>query len=365
MTDDNSQLERLVARSLVERGELIPTKTEEVLETRDEYEGELPPSLAGLYPRAPVVALPVRSGGWRALSYVGAFAAGAAAVALWLTAKREPDSVHVDRDRTENTAPAKPAPSTPVVQVVTVPQPSCEAECCAGADCEAAKAEFASCPTERTCIPCQGLDDKDTLYRMRLGNVQSLKGLPLEAMRDFDLCVSAGPAPGSPPLCEPAYLPAASRPRGRFLAQAVSVKDLMVGVTLELRTKGTSEVVGGWRSGIKIGVASLCKGMSITLHDSARQEVGVLSMFLEPTYYVELGRGARRADLQQLTSSFAFEGRTPRFVTASRSGEGQHVLVLGPFDRPEAERVFEELSVQSSSLASGFRIDNGDDYDDY
>lgn len=364
MTDDNAQLERLVARSLVERGELVPTKTEEVLETRGEYEGALPPSLAGLYPRAPVVVLPARNG-WRALSYVAAFAAGAAAVALWLYTKREPESAVVERERRESTVIPRPAPTPAVQQPISVPQPSCEAACCAGADCEAAKAELASCPTERTCIPCQGLDDKDTLYRMRLGNVQSLKGMPLEAMADFDLCVSAGPAPGSPWVCEPAYMPAASRPRGRFLTQAVSVKDLMVGVSLELRTKGTSEIVAGWRSGIKVGVASLCKGMSITMHDSSRAEVGVLSMFLEPTYYVELGRGARRADLQQLTSSFAFEGRSPRFLTASRSGEGQHILALGPFDRPEAERLLEELSGQSSALAGGFRIDSGDDYDDY
>jgi len=370
VTDEksNSELDALVARSLVERGELIPTTVEEVLETRADYDGELPRALERYEPKPePPEAQPVKAASrngdaLRVLSYIGVGAAMAAAIAAFFVSRgdQQIQGEHLGTTR------AGPAGTMPVASQspVVIRKGSCEASCCGGGECASAETAYTSCPTERTCIPCAGLDQADRLYRVRLGNVASASGQTAAALGQLDLCVSVGSTPGSPWVCEPAYLPAATRPRGRFLAKASSVDELVGGVSMELRPKGQNKVLAAWRSGIKVGVGSLCKGVSVNLQNEQHEQVGTLSMFLERTYYVELARRPDRAALDEVATAFAFDGRTPRFMTVSSDVRGGgHVLALGPFDKPEAEALLRELRGEPTALGAGFRIDNGDDYD--
>lgn len=366
MTDEKptDDLDALVARSLVKRGELIPTTTEEVLDTSSEYEGALPPSLERYQPKLDQTA-PRRPAPPSALPYLAAVAAVAAAAAIFLVTRGDPE-IHGEHIGTQSGGPAASIPSAPAP--LAIPQASCEESCCGGARCKAAEAAYASCPTERTCIPCEGVDEGDVQYRVRLGNVASSSGQPAAAMAELDLCVSIGPTPGSPWVCEPAYQPASTRPRGRFLAKASTVDELVGGVSMELRPKGKTQVLAAWRSGIKVGVGSLCKGLSVSLQSDKHEQLGTLSMFLERTYYVELARRDDRAALDTVASSFGFGERTPRFLSAAGDvGGGRHVLALGPFDKPEAEALLQKLRAQPDAgpFSAGIRVDNGDGYDSH
>ena len=210
MTDEKStdDIDSLVASSMVKRGELIPTTTEEVLEARSEYEGALPPSLERYQPRGPSSAIaPPRKAAWSALPFVGVVAAVAAAAAILLMT-RGGEEIHGEHLGAPSGGPAAQTSAAPAP--LAIPQASCEASCCAGAACKTAESAFATCPTERTCIPCQGTDQSETQYRVRLGNVASSSGQSAAAMAELDLCVSIGATPGSPWVCEPAYAPVAT-----------------------------------------------------------------------------------------------------------------------------------------------------------
>lgn len=367
MTDEksNDELDALVARSLVKREELIPTTTEEVLEAGSEYEGDLPRSLERYQPRSqPIKVAPRRSEARSALPYVGVLAAVAAAAAVMFFVTRGDEEIHGERVDAPSGEPTPTVPAAP--PPVVVPHASCGAPCCGGAACQGAPSAVASCPTERTCIPCEGVDEADRQYRVRLGNVAPPAGQTAAAMGELDLCVSIGATPGSPWVCEPAYLPAATRPRGRFLAKASSVDELVKGVSMELRPKGQNKVLAAWRSGIKVGASSLCKGLSVSLQNEQHEQLGTLSMFLERTYYVELARRADRAALDPIASSFAFGERTPRFMTAASDVRAErHVLALGPFDKPEAEELWRQLQEGAGDAGAGLRVDNGDSYDNH
>ncbi|MFO0613340.1 MAG: hypothetical protein U0414_12165 [Polyangiaceae bacterium] len=95
--------------------------------------------------------------------------------------------------------------------------------------------------------------------------------------------------------------------------------------------------------------------------DDQHEHIGTLSMFLERTYFVELARRDERATLDEAARAFSFDGVTPRFLRAG----GRHVLALGPFDRDEADRVFEQARANTPpARADGLRIDAGDGYED-
>lgn len=360
MTDQssNDDLDEVVARALVKRGELIPTTTEEVLETAP-YEGELPRSLERYRSSPPAAPRPRER--WWLLPYAGAVAVAAAAAAL-LIVGQDGEEIHGEHLGAPSGGPAASVPAS--ASPLAIPAETCAGQCCAGASCKAAPSDMASCPTERTCIPCEGVDDGDRQYRLRMGNVASSSGQSAAAMAELDLCVSVGATPGSPWVCEPAYQPAATRPRGRFLAKASSVDQLVGGVSMELRPKGKSQVLAAWRSGIKVGPGSLCKGISVVLQNDKHEQIGTLSMFLERTYYVELARRDDRAALDNVASTIAFGERVPRFLTAS-GGVGWHVLALGPFDKPEADDLLRALRADPdmAALGGGVFIENGDDYD--
>lgn len=371
-TRKEEDVDALVARSMTDRGELIPTTVEEVLDTSVDEAGELPASLARLY--ADVDAPTVRDrpvaktrerapqkSAWRAVSYLGAFAAGIAAV--WAGLLLKPPSNDIRRD-VVGTPPTAPAGSNSAVrqdEVVTITKPGCEAECCGGAECSTAEPSVATCPTERTCITCSGLDDPDTLYRLRFGDVLSLSStVPTDALDTMDVCVKVGAAGAATWSCEPARLPSSARPRGRFLHTASRAEDLSAGVAFELRSRDKTTSYGRWWSTIKPEAGPLCRGIRVVFRSDSKEDVGALSLFLERTYYVELARRDTAAELDTIARAFAFEGLAPQAIRAS----GRNVLALGPFDKPEADRLLEQIKDKSPKpLGEGVRIGHGDDHD--
>jgi hypothetical protein len=369
VTDDRSdpELEALVAASLVKRGDLIPTTVEEVLDTDASFEGALPASLDRL--RAPAEPVPARvvslsdARARRALPFVGTFFAGAAAAAVAMLAFREKSpAVTVSGEPAGQSAPATSTSATPTaVPIVEVPTPECES-CCAGASCQGARAELSTCPTGRKCVPCEGLDEADAVYRLRLGNLKPTEKVDARAIESLDVCVSVG---GSPWSCEPAYADATTRPRGRLLGFASRAEDIALGVAMELRIRGNTRAYGAWRAGVRITPGALCRGIGVVMEDEAGAHLGGLSLFLERTYYVELGRREERSALEDLARRFAFGARTPRFLSLREGVKtGKFALTLGPFDRAEAEALRAELlrRADSEELSAGVVLHFGDDY---
>lgn len=370
MTDDQSdpELEALVAASLVKRGELIPTTVEEVLDTDASFDGALPESLQRLHrpeaASAKVTSLDAaRSRRRSLLPFVGTFVAGAAAAAVAMLALREPPpTLIVSGEPAGQSAPATSASASPSAPVLELPTSPCEG-CCAGASCASARGELSSCPTGRTCVPCEGIDDPDAVYRLRLGNLRPTEKVDPRALESLDVCVSVG---GSPWTCEPAFADAAARPRGRLLAFASRVDDLVASVTMELRIRGKTLAYGSWRAGLRITPGALCRGVGVVLEDEKGEHLGGLSLFLERTYYVELGRREERGALEDLARRFSFGAYSPRFLPL-REGvkQGRFALTLGPFDRGEAELLRAELlrrTGSEDSVRDGIALHLGDDY---
>ncbi|MFO0551945.1 MAG: hypothetical protein U0271_26405 [Polyangiaceae bacterium] len=377
MTDDRSRepsdhdLDEDLVRAFITRGELLPTTTESVLEASGSTKDvELPKGLEELYSTPEEVApAPAtrrrdeRGARVRVLPYVAAFAAIAAAAALFFMRPTGPN-IHDDPRKGAPGAVESGAPPVESAVLVPIAPPTCDAECCAGAACKTAEPLLASCPTERTCIPCSGNDEADARYRLRLGNYQPKSGgAGPEALAMLDLCVSVASGAWS---CEPAFLPASARPRGRFLPSASRAAELGAGVAIELRIRGKTSSYAAWRSSIKVGASSLCRGVSVVLENDQHEQLGSLSMFLERTFFVELGRRESRAALDELASAFSFGAATPAFLTAPGDPRGRgHVLALGPYDRPEAERVLAAVRRETADgpLAEELRLDVGDGYE--
>lgn len=364
MTDDTDEsLDALVTRSLVNRGDLIPTTVDEVLDASAE-DVELPASLAGLYdapaPRArtlepgPVKGFrPVR-----VVAYAAVLLASAAAVwAIVVAARRPAEPIRGDAMVPVSAQPALSTSADAHAAPVPVSAPTCDAACCAGAACSAAKGELATCPTARTCTPCTGVADAETRYRVRVGDI--LLSDPQPALQHLALCIKVGASPGAEWSCEPARAPSSVRPHGRFLATASRAADLTGGVAMELRLEGT--VRGRWWSIVEPSPRGLCLGYRVGFQNDRGESVGTLSMVLERTYWVELAQRVDRSELDAVARSFSFDGLAPRFIAAgSRS-----VLAVGPLDRWEAEQLLDEVTRGTPpALAAGFRIDVGDAYVD-
>lgn len=358
---NDDALDALVTRSLVERGELVPTTIDEVLDTSSE-DVDLPPALDRLYTSEapPKNVVPLRPPPSRAIAYVVAVAAAIAAVIAWIVLRPEPAQISSDPARAPSASAATPATSPAPVTPIVVARPSCDASCCAGAECGAAKAELSSCPTERTCVPCAGTDDADTLYRVRVGDFVPDEAVdPKAPPRSIDLCIRVGASPTGEWACEPSRAPSSVRPHGRFLKKASRAADLEGGVAMELRENGKA-IVGRWWSILKPSARLLCLGSRVVFEDDAHRRVGSLSMFLERTYFVAVAEREDPAALDAVARAFQFDGLVPRVLDA----RGRHVLALGPFDRGDAERVLASVRDRAPlGTRSEARIDSGDAWD--
>jgi hypothetical protein len=82
----------------------------------------------------------------------------------------------------------------------------------------------------------------------------------------------------------------------------------------------------------------LCNGLSIKVKQPDGEVLGMLSAFLDDTYFVELGRGSEPAKLAELARSYRFEGVVPKIFETSAKGDVHFALVLGPMGKSAAER---------------------------
>jgi hypothetical protein len=210
----------------------------------------------------------------------------------------------------------------------------CERDCCAGSGCAAAPAGLSTCPSGIRCAACSVDNVNGGPYRLRLGSVivseAGQKALPLDT--PLELCVvgSAGVA-----TC----LPALSEPNGdvwRSLQVVSPLQELLSGLTLELRRRGEPAALASWKHSVPPTADVLCKGVAVQLSDG-QETLGRLSVFVELTHFVELGRAASVPELLKGLRRFELSGITPRVYETTQAGATRFALVLGPLDRADAE----------------------------
>jgi hypothetical protein len=156
------------------------------------------------------------------------------------------------------------------------------------------------------------------------------KVLPLDA--PLELCVVGSAS-------ETHCLPALGEPQGdswRLLKAVSPLQDLLMGLTVEVRKRGQSTPLASWKHAVSPTPDVMCKGLAIQLSDGT-ETLGRLSVFVEPTHFVELARAAAVPDLLQLLRRFDVSGIRPRVYEASQAGAGRFALVLGPLDKADAE----------------------------
>lgn len=382
---EDDELDGLLADALTKRGELIPTRIDEVRRAEEdgvEHEGELPPELRRLSAERPgargarggaaapgetaggarsqrVVSLDAarerRQTGVGVVGYAATFALGAAAAAaLLLSIDRAPTPAlgpePAGAGRTSATASASPSATPLAIEAMQ----TCDEDCCGGAACAAAKGELKSCPTERTCIACSASAYAKDAFRLRIGNLMPTERVDDRALAGLDLCARVG---GSPWSCEPAWLDAAARPAGRTLPFVAPAEDLATSVELELRPRGGKKVFGAWRSGIKIGPNVLCRGVGVVIKDDKDEHLGGLSLFLEDAHFVELARAADRDALLARRDRLHFADLIPSWVETRGAGDQRFALVVGPLDKATAERLGRALEAKGEHPTLGFGAD--------
>jgi len=330
--DEESPLDDGIWRALRAGDDLLPSSEAEVERAEASLpDVELPDGLRQYQPRAGAnnvaqLAPKPRLAGYAVAAALGALAAAAAL--LWL---RSPGTLPVTSAGAELVRPSSSA-AAPLVPLVF--QSRCERECCAGSACKSAPPALASCPSGISCVACTPDNVNGGPYRLRLGSMipseAGQKLLPLTA--PLELCVLGST---SETLC----LPALGEPGGdtwRLLKAVSPLQDLLTGLTIELRKRGEARTLASWKHAVSPTPDVMCKGLAVQLSDGT-ETLGRLSVFVEKTHFVELGRAAAVPDLLQILRRFEVSGLEPRIYEASQAGTRRFALVLGPLDKSDAE----------------------------
>jgi hypothetical protein len=334
-TEDERALDEAMLRALRESGDLLPTSEAEV----ERAEGALPealelpeglrryagrPSHSANAQRSP--RKPQAFAGYVVATAFGALAAGAA-----LSWFRPAAPTPVTSAGGELIKPSASA-GTPAVPLIF--QSRCERECCAGSACKSASEALSSCPSGIRCVGCTPDNVAGGPYRLRVGTMivseAGQKLLPLTA--PLELCVVAS---ANDTIC----LPALSEPGGdswRQLKTVSPLQDLLTGLTVELRKRGETSALASWKHPVSPTPDIMCKGLAIQLSDGT-ETLGRLSAFVEPTHFVELARAGAVPDLLHTLHRFDVRGAQPRIYETAQPGASRFALVLGPFDKPDAE----------------------------
>jgi hypothetical protein len=114
---------------------------------------------------------------------------------------------------------------------------------------------------------------------------------------------------------------------------------MLAGFELALRLKGSKQQLGAWKNPVTLNATVLCKGLLIKPKDEKEEVLGTVSVFLEDTHYVELLRGDSVERLLEARSRLSFVDVTPRIFETRKTGADHFALVLGPFDKPTAEKL--------------------------
>ena len=267
------------------------------------------------------------------LTHVIAAGLGAAAAAALLVGRGERP------DRPLPTGePAKPradaAPKTIAVPAVL----GCSRPCCGGSQCPEARDDLKSCGSERRCIACTIDELALSRYRIRLGAFAP--GARVKRIVDgggaLELCARAG---SSELACAAAHAAADQEEQWTLLPLVVSTQDMLAGFELGLRQKGGKKQLGVWKSPGTLNATVLCKGLLIKLTDDKEELLGTVSVFLDDTHYVELVRSHSVDQLLEARGRLSFVDATPRIFETRKPGPDHFALVLGPFDKPTAEKL--------------------------
>ncbi|HVY30922.1 MAG TPA: hypothetical protein VHB79_30390 [Polyangiaceae bacterium] len=333
--DDERALQEVALRALRAGDELVPTSEAEVerAEGMLQRDSALPDDLRtyrtrrprhGQAPNPPRRQLGVT--GYAVATVVGALAAGTAV--HWLEPQLPTSVTSAGSELVKQSASAKPR-ATPLSF-----QSNCEKSCCAGSACPSAAEGLRACPSGIRCASCAADNVNGGPYRLRLGSVivteQGQKLLPLSA--PLELCVTGGAAGA---VCVPA-LGEPGSDSWRLLPQVTPLQDLLTGPRVELRKRGDSTVLASWKHVVSPTAELLCRGLAVVLNNEG-ETLGRLSVFIEPTHFVELSRAATVPSLLEMLTHYEIAGTEPRVYESSQAGARRFALVLGPFDKAEAE----------------------------
>jgi hypothetical protein len=344
-SDRDAPLDEATLRALRAAGDLLPTSVAEVESAEAGLpELELPPGLQSYRgrPRSIDNARQLREPPRRSrqvLAYGIAAVAGAAAAAAALSFGRPlppAPATSAGGELVKHSANKAPPP------VPLSLEQHCGHDCCAGAACEAATDALRSCPSGIRCASCAADNVGGGPYRLRIGavilNEAGQAQFPRSAALDLCVVPNAGEA-----QCLPA-LPESGSEGWRLLKVVTPLQDLLTGLTIELRKHGEPAVLASWRHIVSPSADILCKGLAIqlagrsgTASGATNETLGRLSVFVEPTHFVELSRAARVPELLERLHGFEIRGISPRIYETARPGDERFALVLGPLDKRDAD----------------------------
>ena len=341
-------LDALVAGAFSASGEMIPATEDEVARAEAEaveYEGQLPPSLASYRPAGAAPSSRVvpfdgtrrtepRARRW--LTHALAATLGAAAAsALWLVRGERSDEQPLPAGEPRN---VEADAALPPVKIALSATQDCPAECCAGPGCAGARAELKECSSGRRCIACALGELAETRYRIRVGALSLYD--PAATLKaaggSLEVCIRVG---SSDFACAPGHANADDEEHWSSLPLVVSGQDALGGFELQVRPRKTRQVLASFVSPVRINPTLLCTGLSIKPKTKDGAALGVISVFLADTHYVELGRAAAVSSLLEHANRFEFGGASAKIFETTRADTERFALVLGPLGQRAAERL--------------------------
>lgn len=348
--DVERRTEQRVVEALVKHQELIPITSAEVAEAEAKgvaFEGALPDSLRRFLPSTGdvpknVVALNSRRASrraWLGHGLAAILGAAAAAAVMWSWQRYEAQTkMVVGRE------PLGPAQSNPVLPAAGLQTPiatslACSEACCAGSNCATAKSPLKECASQRRCIHCNA-GASDSRLRIRIGRLAPSETtqflLDKSPGRALELCVRVA---SSDLLCTPAQANTPHDEAWAALPLVATPADLLGGLTVQVRWVGETDAMAIWSKPVETNPAVLCNGIAIKPKLPDGESIGSLSIFLDDSYYVELGRAARTQALLDATRQLKLAGGDPLLYETSAAGDGRFAMSLGPFDKATADAV--------------------------
>lgn len=352
--DEDPELSALACRALSRQ--LIPTTEDEVRRAEaagEEFTGELPENLRQLGERAPrgatepapqsarVISLAderARRFGWG--THLVAVALGAAAASvLFVVASREPQPTPATGASAEPRVVALEASVDARAEApIVLPDPeSCGAACCAGKECKAAKADLRECPSGRGCIPCRP-ELTQARYRARVSALTPLgdaaRVLASIPAGSAEACLRAGAAREE---CVVMQAEGSGAPPWTSLALPISAQDLIAGLQLRIVARGVAKPLAEWQSPVPVSPTLLCRGLSLR-PKAGEVPFGVISVFLDDAYFVEIDRAVAVAPLLTLGQRIDARGAALRVFETRRQQDRGFSLVLGPMEHGVAEK---------------------------
>lgn len=359
MTDPKRprDLETLLGDAYAERGELPPATVDEVERAEAsgvEDEAELPASLGEYRPpvepvrsvREPnVISLDARRSRARTLAtHAVAVVVGFAAAAALFVSRERTEPIGGGTSASGEPAIAKPDAAPPSSRVAIGPVRTCEAPCCAGSRCSAARPDLRACSSGRECIGCSFEQLSRDRHRLKLSSFApadpARKLLERGRGAALDLCVQLG---SSEVKCVPAHANTDGSEQWTALPLVASAQDLLAGFLLQVRLRGSDRALAEWRGPVRLNPTVLCKGLLLKPENDKDEVFGTVSVFLEDTYWVEIERSDDAIGLEERARRYELADAKLSVVETSASGRDRLALRAGPLSKAAAEKLSREL----------------------